>query len=90
MCCGAGLSIKKKQEKDRIAAVFFGDGSSNEGAVFEAFNLAAVWNLPVLFVCVNNTYGMVHPNCQSHEGHGYFKAALPFGMPSRTVDGTIS
>ncbi len=87
MCCGAGLSIKKKQEKDRIAAVFFGDGSSNEGAVFEAFNLAAVWNLPVLFVCVNNTYGMSTPIAKVMKDTDISKRALPFGMPSRTVDG---
>ena len=87
MCCGAGLSIKKKQEKDRIAAVFFGDGSSNEGAVFEAFNLAAVWNLPVLFVCVNNIYGMSTPIAKVMKDTDISKRALPFGMPSRTVDG---
>lgn len=61
MCCGTALKIKKKKEENRISVVFFGDGSSNEGAVFEAFNLASVWNLPVLFICVNNTYGMSTP-----------------------------
>ena len=43
---GMALATKKRAEKDRICAVFFGDGASNEGAVWEAMNLASVWNLP--------------------------------------------
>ena len=61
MCNGTALAIKKRGEKDRISTVFFGDGTSNEGATWEAMNLAAVWNLPTLFICVNNTYGMSTP-----------------------------
>lgn len=87
MCCGAGISIKKKKEKNRIAVVFFGDGSSNEGAVFEAFNLASVWNLPVLFVCVNNTYGMSTPIAKVMKDTDISKRAVPFGMPSKSIDG---
>lgn len=87
MCCGAGISIKKKKEEDRIAVVFFGDGSSNEGAVFEAFNLASVWNLPVLFVCVNNTYGMSTPIAKVMKDTDISKRAIPFGMPSKSING---
>ena len=87
MCCGAGISIKKKKEEDRIAAVFFGDGSSNEGAVFEAFNLASIWNLPVLFVCVNNTYGMSTPIAKVMKDTDISKRAIPFGMPSKSING---
>lgn len=87
MCCGAGISIKKKKEEDRIAVVFFGDGSSNEGAVFEAFNLASVWNLPVLFVCVNNTYGMSTPIAKVMKDTDISKRAVPFGMPSKSING---
>ena len=58
---GAALTIKKRNERDRITAVFYGDGASNEGACFEALNLAALWKLPILFVCINNTYGMSTP-----------------------------
>ena len=47
---GAALTIKKRNERDRITAVFYGDGASNEGACFEALNLAALWKLPILFV----------------------------------------
>ena len=87
MCCGAGISIKKKKEEDRSAAEFFGDGSSNEGAVFEAFNLASIWNLPVLFVCVNNTYGMSTPIAKVMKDTDISKRAIPFGMPSKSING---
>ena len=87
MATGAALSIKKKKEQDRIAAVFFGDGSSNEGAVFEAFNLASLWSLPVLFICVNNTYGMSTPIAKVMKDTDIAKRAIPFAMPSETIDG---
>ena len=87
MATGAALSIKKKKEKDRIAVVFFGDGSSNEGAVFEAFNLASVWGLPVLFICTNNTYGMSTPIAKVMKDTDIAKRAIPFAMPSETIDG---
>lgn len=87
MACGAGLSIKKKREADRIAVVFFGDGSSNEGAIFESFNLAAIWNLPVLFICVNNTYGMSTHISKVMKDTDIAKRAYPFAMPAKTVDG---
>lgn len=87
MCCGTALAIKKKKEENRISVVFFGDGSSNEGAVFEAMNLASVWNLPVLFVCVNNTYGMSTPIAKVMKDTDISKRAIPFGMPSVSIDG---
>lgn len=87
MCCGTALAIKKKKEENRISVVFFGDGSSNEGAVFEAFNLAAVWNLPVLFICVNNTYGMSTPIAKVMKDIDISKRAIPFAMPSESIDG---
>ncbi len=87
MANGAALTIKKKNEKDRIAVVFFGDGTSNEGATFEALNLAAVWNLPTLFICVNNTYGMSTHISKVMKDTDIAKRAIPFGIPSKTVDG---
>ncbi len=53
---GMGLAFKIRKEK-RVAVSFFGDGASNEGAFHEALNMAAVYNLPVVFVCENNQYG---------------------------------
>jgi len=54
---GAALSLKM-QGKDGVVVVFFGDGAANQGAFHESINLAAVWKLPVLFVCENNLYSM--------------------------------
>ncbi len=87
MANGVALKIKKKKEQDRISVVFFGDGTSNEGAVFEAMNLAAVWNLPVLFICVNNEYGMSTHISKVMKDTDIAKRSLPFGIPSKTVDG---
>lgn len=87
LACGAGLSIKKKGEKDRISVVFYGDGSSNQGSIFESLNLAAVWNLPVLFICTNNTYGMSTHITKVMKDTDISKRAYPFGIPAKTVDG---
>ncbi len=54
---GIGLALKY-QKKDAVAVAIFGDGSTNAGAFHEAMNMAAVWKLPVVFLCENNLYGM--------------------------------
>ena len=54
----AGMALAFKMQKtDRVAACFFGDGAVAEGAFHEGVNMAAIWNLPVVFVCENNLYG---------------------------------
>ena len=87
MCNGTALAIKKRKEPDRISTVFFGDGTSNEGATWEAMNLASVWNLPTLFICINNTYGMSTPIKDVMKDTDISKRAYPFAMPAVTVDG---
>ncbi|MCL2588755.1 MAG: thiamine pyrophosphate-dependent dehydrogenase E1 component subunit alpha, partial [Oscillospiraceae bacterium] len=86
IACGAGLSIRQKNE-DKIVVCFFGDGSSNLGAVHEAMNLAAVWNLPVLFVLINNTYAMSTHISKASRDTDLTKRAYPFGIPAESVDG---
>ena len=86
IACGAGITIRRRQE-DRIVVCFFGDGASNLGAVHEAMNLAAVWDLPALFVLVNNTYGMSTHISRASRDVDLSKRAIPFGMPAETVDG---
>ncbi|MGD2163748.1 MAG: thiamine pyrophosphate-dependent dehydrogenase E1 component subunit alpha, partial [Anaerolineales bacterium] len=54
---GAGLAAKFNEEHQVVAA-FFGDGAANQGAVHEGLNLAAVWNLPIVFICENNQYAV--------------------------------
>lgn len=84
---GVALAIKKRGESDRIVVVFYGDGTSNEGAVFEALNLAAVWELPILFVCNNNTYGMSTHISRVMKDTDIAKRSQPFAIPSETADG---
>ncbi|THD24519.1 Pyruvate dehydrogenase E1 component subunit alpha mitochondrial [Fasciola hepatica] len=56
---GVGIALRMKHHGDRTVSVtLFGDGAANQGQVFEAFNMAKLWNLPVVFVCENNKYGM--------------------------------
>ena len=87
IACGVGLSFKMRGETDRIVCVFFGDGSMNLGAVHEAFNLAAVWRLPVLFVCTNNTYGMSTHISRAVNDTDLTKRGYPFGIKTYEVDG---
>jgi acetoin:2,6-dichlorophenolindophenol oxidoreductase subunit alpha len=83
---GVGLSLSM-QDTDAIAAVFFGDGAATEGIFHEALNLAAVWNLPILFVCENNQWqAFVHRKETMLADH-VSDWAHEYGMPARTVDG---
>lgn len=87
LVCGAALTIKLKKIPNRVAVAFFGDGGSNEGAVHESMNLAAAWNLPVIFVLVNNTYGMSTPLSKVVKDTDLSKRAIPFDMKSYDIDG---
>jgi pyruvate dehydrogenase E1 component alpha subunit len=87
VACGMALSFKLRGERDRLAAVFLGDGSMNEGAVHEAMNLAAVWELPVLFICVNNGYGMSTALAKAVGDTDLTKRGYPYGIRSAEVDG---
>ncbi|WFF05511.1 thiamine pyrophosphate-dependent dehydrogenase E1 component subunit alpha [Micromonospora sp. WMMD1076] len=69
-----------------VGATFFGDGAVNEGMLLEAFNLAALWRVPVLFVCENNGYATTMPVDGAVAGTIAGRAAA-FGMPAATVDG---
>ena len=66
---------------------FFGDGASNEGTFHEALNMATVWNLPVVFVCENNQYGMSVPWQASHQAARHRRPRLAYGIPGEAVDG---
>lgn len=86
LAAGTALAAKLKGS-DAVAVAFFGDGGSNEGAVFEAMNLAAVWNLPCLFVAENNGYAEATAANWSVACDHIADRAAGFGMPGVTVDG---
>ena len=83
---GVGLAIKLKNLQGRILMSFFGDGSSNQGNFYESLNFADLWKLPILFVCVNNCYGMGTHYNRTCNIEIYKKAQL-FNIPSISVDG---
>lgn len=77
----------KKQGKDQITVCFFGEGAAAEGEFHEAFNLAALWEVPVLFVCENNEYAMGTPLRFEHSvGDLYIKGST-YGIMSSAVNG---
>jgi pyruvate dehydrogenase E1 component alpha subunit len=83
---GAALAIRK-QKRDDVALCFFGDGASNEGAFHEALNMAAIWKLPVLFICENNKYGMSVSTERSMAVVNVADRASAYRMPGKIVDG---
>jgi acetoin:2,6-dichlorophenolindophenol oxidoreductase subunit alpha len=83
---GVGLTIRNKKT-DQICLCFFGDGATNEGAFHESLNMAAVWNLPIVFVCENNQYGMSMSVKKAMVIDRISDRASSYGMPGVTVDG---
>jgi len=86
MAAGVGLSIKM-QKQDKVLIVFFGDGAANEGAFHESLNLASIWNLPVIYFCENNQYGMSMPVKRAMNIKDISQRACAYGIPGVTVDG---
>jgi pyruvate dehydrogenase E1 component alpha subunit len=76
----------RRQGGDQVGVSFFGDGAVNEGALLEAFNLAALWKVPVLFVCENNGYATTMPVAEAVAG-SILGRAEAFGIPGYSVDG---
>lgn len=84
---GAGLTCKLKYNYDRVCACFFGDGASNQGTFHEGINMAAVWKLPVIFVCENNLYAMGTPQSAVMLIEDIADRAKGYGIPGVIVDG---
>ncbi len=86
MAAGVGYAFRLAKS-DRVSVAFFGDGASNNGAFHEGLNMAAIWKLPVLFVCENNQYATEVPFA-SVAGNPDVSARGPaYGMPTLAVDG---
>lgn len=86
LAVGAALTSKMKKE-NYVVLCFFGDGASNEGSFHESMNLAAIWDLPVVFICENNQYGMSGPVKDMTRIENIADRAGSYGMPGKVVDG---
>lgn len=84
---GLGLSLQLKKSTD-ISVIFFGDGSTEEGAFYEAVNFSIVRNLPVLFVCENNLYSVYSPlSVRQPSGRKIYEMVAAMGVTTMHVDG---
>ncbi len=84
----AGMALRfKQQEKSNIVACFFGDGAVNQGTFHETLNMAALWKLPMLFLCENNLYAMSTPVCEGSANADFAERARSYGMPAINADG---
>jgi pyruvate dehydrogenase E1 component alpha subunit len=86
MAGGAGLSAVMRGT-DQVVVSFFGDGASNQGTFHETVNLASVWDLPVVFVCVNNLYALSTPKSSEMKIDDISVRAQAYGIPGVTVNG---
>ena len=83
---GAALA-SKMQGNDRVVVPFFGDGASNQGACHEAMNLAAIWKLPVIFLCENNQYAVTTHFSETVAVENISDRSVAYNMPGVMVDG---
>ena len=85
---GTGMAFAQKYKgSDAITMTYFGDGASNQGQVFESFNMASLWNLPVIYIIENNEYAMGTSVKRSHASAELYKLGEPFGIPGVQVNG---
>jgi TPP-dependent pyruvate/acetoin dehydrogenase alpha subunit len=87
LACGSALSAKVKGT-DQVTVCFFGDGASEQGTMHEAMNLAAIWKLPVVFLCENNGYAQTTPAHYHCAANDIADRATAYDIPGFAVDGT--
>jgi len=83
---GAGLSAIYRGT-DQVCACFFGDGSTNQGTFHESLNLAAIWKLPIIFVCENNNYGISMSQSRHQAIKDIADRGAAYGIPGIAIDG---
>ena len=86
LAAGTALAAKRLTE-DRISVAFMGDGAMNEGVVSESLNMAALWDLPVVYICENNLYAASTPVATGFKNTDIAGRAAAFGLHAVTVDG---
>jgi pyruvate dehydrogenase E1 component alpha subunit len=85
---GAGLAFSDKYKgNDNVTFAYFGDGAANQGQIYETFNMAALWDLPVIFVIENNQYAMGTSQARSTSTPDLYTRGEAFGIPGEIVDG---
>lgn len=85
---GAGIAFAEKYKgTDFVSVAYMGDGAVRQGALTETFNMAALWKLPVIFICENNGYAMGTSVERTTIQTDIYKLGLPYGIPSSPVDG---
>jgi pyruvate dehydrogenase E1 component alpha subunit len=84
----AGMALSNKlRQNGRVTVVYFGDGASCEGAFFETLNMAALWKVPLVFVCENNGFAISVQTRQAIPLENISERAAGFGLPGMTIDG---
>ena len=83
---GIALALQMRRS-DQVLLCFFGDGAANLGEFHEALNMASIWELPVVFICENNQYGMSMSVRRSMNIEHISTRACSYGIPGKTVDG---
>jgi len=85
---GTGLAFANKYRKnDHVSLTFFGDGAANQGQVYESFNMAELWKLPVVYIIENNRYAMGTSVARASSQTDFSKRGLSFNIPGEQVDG---
>jgi len=85
---GTGLAFAHRYREDgRISVTYLGDGAINQGQVYESFNMAALWKLPVVYVIENNRYGMGTSVSRASARTDLFHRGVAYGIPGEQVDG---
>ncbi|MEO9462974.1 MAG: pyruvate dehydrogenase (acetyl-transferring) E1 component subunit alpha [Marinomonas sp.] len=85
---GGGLALAHKYKEDGgLCLAYFGDGAANQGQVYETFNMAALWNLPIVFVVENNQYAMGTAVTRSSAETEFYRRGAAFRIPGMDVDG---
>jgi len=89
ICLAVGSALASQIRKDGVVTLsFFGDGATNIGLFHEGLNMAALWNLPVVFICENNQYAEATKREEHQKIKKISDRAISYGMPGVTIDGT--